>query len=143
MISNVELQKAVIAKLKANADLVNWLTARSANDEIRETSWQGTVFTYPAVRADVGTQVPGEITSKCYLTTGEIPFTVLSFSESDSSQQADELASLVNIALVGTRLSGTGFGSLSIQSDGLTHAVRTGERLWRAVGLYRMQVYET
>lgn len=143
MISNVAIQTAIIAQLKANTALVNWLTALSAGNEIRETNWQGTTFTYPAVRAAAGNQQPGPETSKCYLTTGETPFTVVSFSEHDSSQQADDLAALVNAALVGKRISGTGFRSLAIMSDGLTHAVRTTERLWRAVGLYRMQIYET
>ena len=143
MIANNNIQAAIIAKLKANTALTDWLTARSAGSEIRETSWQGAAFTYPAVRASVGTQQPGPDTSHCYLTTGEVPFTVLCFSESDSSQQADVLAGLVNAALIGQRLSGTGFRSLAIQSDGLTHAVRTGERVWRAVGLFRMQIYET
>ena len=143
MISNVEIQKALIAQLKADTDLVAWLTALSAGNEIRETNWQGATFSYPAVRAAVGSQLPGPNASKCYLTTGETPFTIVSLSESDSSQQADELANLVNAALVGKRITGTGFGSLSIMSDGLSHAVRTTERLWRAVGLYRMQIYET
>ena len=143
VISNVEIQKALIAQLKADTDLVAWLTALSAGSEIRETNWQGAEFSYPAVRAAIGNQQPGPDTSKCYLTTGEVPFTVVSFSESDSSQQADELANLVNAALVGKRITGDGLGSLAIMSDGLTHAVRTNERLWRAVGLYRMQIYET
>lgn len=143
MISNELFQAAVVAKLKANTALVNWLTALSAGNEIRETSWQGATFTYPAVRVEAGNQLPGPQTSVCYLTTGEITFTVQSFSESDSSKQADELAGMVNNALMGTRLNGTGFNSLSIQSDGLTHAARTAERVWRSVGLYRVQIYET
>jgi hypothetical protein len=143
MIANSTIQAAIVAKLKADTTLTDWLTARSAGNEIRESNWQGAAFTYPAVRASVGTQQPGPDTSKCYLTRGEVPFTVLCFSESDSSQQADTLADLVNTVLLGQRLSGTGFRSLAIQSDGLTHAVRSAERVWRAVGLYRMQIYET
>lgn len=143
MIANNLVQAAIITALKANTTLTDWLTARSAGDEIRETSWAGVTFSYPAVRVQIGTQAPGPVNSTCYLSTGEIPFTVLSFSESDSSQQADTLAGLVNAALIGSRISGTGFRSLVIQSDGLTHATRTAERTWRAIGLYRMQIYET
>lgn len=143
MIANNTIQAAIVAKLKANTALVNYLTAKSAGSEIRESSWQGAAFTYPAVRVESGTQQPGPDTSICYLTTGETPFTVLCFSEGDSSQEADELAALVNAALMGQRISGTGFASLLIQSDGLTHAARTAERVWRAIGLYRMQIYET
>ena len=92
MIANNNIQAAIITKLKADTDLVAWLTARSASNEIRESNWQGAAFTYPAVRVQTGTQQPGPDTSHCYLTTSEIPFTVLCFSESDSSQQADILA---------------------------------------------------
>lgn len=142
MVSNDVFQAAVIAKLKANAALVAWLTARSAGNEIRESRWQGTVFVYPNVRVDVGTQNPlGD--GPCYLTNGEATFSCLSFSEGDSSKEADVLAGLVNAALVGKRLSGTGFKSLVIKSDGLTSASRTGERVWRAVGLYRVTINES
>ena len=143
MIANNIIQAAIIAHLKANSALVTWLTNLSAGNEIRETNYQGALFTYPAVRAEVGSPLPGPDTSVCYLTTGEVPFTVACFSESDSSKQADILAGLVNAALVGTRINGTGFKSLIIKSDGLTHAARTAERVWRAVVLARMQIYET
>lgn len=143
MISTQLIQAAIVAHLKADATLTSWLTTRSASDEIRETSWQGATFTYPAVRVETGSQLPGPLTSVCYLTTGEVPFTTLAFGESDSSKQSDTLAGLVNAALIGKRVNGTGFKSMVIQSDGLTHAIRTAERVWRSVGLYRMQIYET
>lgn len=141
MVSNEVFQAAVIAKLKANTTLTSWLTARGAGSEIRENQWQGAAFVYPAVRIDVGTQTPiGD--GPCYLENSEVTFTVLSFSESDSSKEADVLAGLVNLALVGKQLSGTGVKSLVIKSDGLTSASRTGERTWRAAGLYRVTIYE-
>jgi len=143
MISPELIQAAIISHLKADTNLIAWLTARSVANEIREANWQGAAFSYPAVRAEAGSQLPGPPTSVCYLTTGEVTFTVQSFDESDSSKETDVLAGLVNTALVGTRINGTGFNSLAIQSDGLTHATRTAERVWRAVGLYRMQIYET
>lgn len=143
MIANNLIQAAIIAELKADSALVDWLTAESAADEIRETQWQGAAFVYPAVRVAAGTQLPDGPTSHCYPTNGETTFTVLSFAEDDSSQNADILAGLVNDALLGKRLSGTGFKSLSIMSNGLSHAIRTGERVWQANGLYRMYIYET
>ncbi len=120
-----------------------WLTAQSAGDEIREAQWQGAAFVYPAVRVEVGSQTPESETSHCYETNGIVPFTVLSFTEDDSSQNVDILASLVNTAIFGKRISGTGFAGLAIRSDGLSHATRTGERTWRAIGLYRMYIYGT
>lgn len=143
MISNDVIQASVIARLKANTALVDWLTDRSAGNEIRESSWQGAEFVFPAVRVELGTQVPEDITSVCYLTNGTMPFTVFSFTEDDSSRNANILAGLVNQVLIGNRLSGTGFRSLLIESDGLTGAQRTVDNLWRAVGLYRAYVFET
>ncbi len=143
MIANNVIQAAIIAALKADTDLIAWLTAQSAGDEVRETQWQGAAFVYPAVRVEVGSQTPEIETSSCYETNGTAFFSILSFTEDDSSQSADILADLVNEAIFGKRISGTGFASLSIRSDGLTHASRTGERTWRAMGLYRMYIYGT
>ena len=143
MIGNDLIQAAIVAKLKADTALVAWLTALSAGDEIRETQWQGTQFTYPAVRASVGDQLPDAGMGTCYLTSGEFTFTVYSYSESDSSRQADQLAALVNDALAGKRLSGTGFATMSIKCDGMAHATRMAERVWGAANIYRANLYET
>lgn len=143
MIANNTIQAAIISHLKANANLVAYLTAQAATNEIREMEWQAAQFVYPSIRVGVGTQTPDGSTSVCYATNGEATFTVASFGEGDSSYQADELAGLVNDALIGTQITGSGFKSTVVQSDGLTHASRTGERVWRAVGLYRMYIYET
>ena len=143
MIGNDAIQAAIIAKLKANTALVAWLTALSAGDEIRETQWQGTVFAYPAVRASVGNQLPDAGMGTCYLSSGEFTFTVYSYSESDSSMQADQLAKLVNDALIGARLSGTGFATMSIKCEGMPHATRQAERVWSAANVYRANLYET
>lgn len=140
MISNDLIQAALIAKLKADTALVAWLTAESAANEIREIQWQGAQFVYPAVRAGAGSQLPGG-NGPCYTTTGQTPFSVLAFAEDDSSQNADILAGLVEDALLGKKLTGTGFSSGPILSDGLVHATRTGERVWQAVFLGRMQLY--
>ncbi len=140
MIASDDLQASIITRLKANTALIAFLTTYAAQNEVRETQWQGAAFVYPAVRVSIGTQNPiGD--GVCYLTNSEVTFTVHSFSESDSSQQADDLAGLVNTALMGGRLAGTGFGSLVIQSDGLVHAVRTVGRVWQAQGLYRTFIY--
>jgi hypothetical protein len=143
MIGNDAIQAAIVALLKANTALTDWLTDRSAGDEIRETQWQGTEFSYPAVRVSVNAQYPGETTSKCFLENGYFTFVVMSFSEHDSSQQCDQLAKLVDDALAGRRLSGTGWGSLSIQPSEALHAARTGERLWEASNDYLGRLYST
>lgn len=142
MIANNVIQAAVITHLKADVSLTAYLTAQAAANEIREMEWQAAQFVYPSVRVGIGTQTPDSPTSVCYTQNGEVTFTVVCFGEGDSSYQADELAGLVNDALIGNRITGTGFGSMLVQVDGLTHATRTGERVWRTVGLYRMMIYE-
>ena len=140
MLSNDLVQAAVITKLKANATLVAFLTAASAADEIREAQWQGRDFVYPAVRIQIGTQEPGG-NGPCYTTTGQTAFSILCFSEHDSSEQADQLAGLVDDALLGLHISGSGFKTGPVLSDGQVKAVRTGERVWMATFLGRMQLY--
>lgn len=140
MLSNDLIQAAIITKLKADTALVAFLTAASAANEIREAQWQGREFVYPAVRVTVGTQLAGG-NGPCYTTTGQTPFTIYCYSEQDSSQQADQLAGLVDDALLGLHLSGTGFRTGPVLSDGLIKAIRTGERVWQATFLGRMQLY--
>lgn len=140
MIRNDLIQAAIVAKLKANTTLVNWLTARSAGSEIREATWQGRDFVYPCVRVQVGTQEP-DGNGPCYTTNGSTTFTLFSYSEHDSSQECDELAGVANAALLGLHIAGTGFTTGPVLSDALIKATRTGERVWESVGLYRMQVY--
>jgi len=141
MVGNDVVQAALVAALKANTALTTWLAARSTAGEIREAQYQGTQFSYPAVRVAVGDQVP--VGDTCYTTRAEVTFETWCYSEHDSSQQCDQLAKLVADALLGKRISGTGFASLVILCDSFPHAVRTGERLWEAFALWRMEIYET
>lgn len=140
MISNDLVQAAIISRLQADAALIAWLTAEGAVSEIREAQWQGRTFVYPAVRVQVGTQLAGG-NGPCYTTTGETAFTIYCFGEDDSSRLADQLAGLVDDALLGRHLSGSGFSTGPVLSDGLIKAVRTGERVWQATFLGRMQLY--
>lgn len=140
MVSNELVQAAIISKLKANTTLTDFLGGATA---IKELQFQGANFAYPAVRASIGTQQPLGVEESCYETTGEITFSVISFSENDSSRQCDELAGLVYSALKGSQLSGTGFRTLRTQVDSITKSVRIGLRLWQSVGLYRARIYET
>lgn len=143
MISSELIQAAIVAKLKANTTLVNWLTALGATSEIREVDWQGSSFVYPNVRVQIGTEVPDGNLGVCQTTRSEIPFTIYSFSESNSSRQADTLAGLVNAAIFGQYFNGTGWRSMIVNSDGIIKAIRTGQRVWQATGLYRAKLYET
>lgn len=137
MIDNNLIQAALISKLKADTNLIAFLAQYNASDEIREASYQGTVFAYPNVRIELGTQIEtGE--PPCY---SEIPFTVYCHSEENSSKQANELAGFVNDALIRKNFSGTGFTSGRIITDGTISARRTTERIWQAVCQFRCNIY--
>jgi len=140
MIRNDLVQKGVISKLKADVSLITWLTTLAAQNEIREAQWQGRTFVYPAVRIQVGTQTEiGDppCFSKCN-------FTVYSFTEKDSSQQADELSNLIDVALIRKKLSpgsGDGFTTGIVIAEGSVKATRRGERIWQAVNTYSVNLY--
>lgn len=137
MIDNDLIQAAIVAKLKADTPLVNWLTALGAGSEIREAQFQSREFLYPNVRVEVGTQIE-EGNPPCYST---IPFTVYSYSEKDSSREANQLAGYVNDAILRKAVYGSGWISGIIITDGSIAARRVSERVWQAVNLYRMNIY--
>ena len=137
MIDNDLIQAAIVAKLKANTALVNYLTGFGAGGEIRESQFQSSSFTYPNVRVELGTQSE-EGNPPCYST---IPFTVYSYSEKDSSREANQLAGYVNDAILRKSVSDSGWKSGIIMTDGAIAARRVSERVWQAVNLYRMNVY--
>lgn len=137
MIDNDLIQAAIVAKLKANAALVAYLTQQGAGGEIREAQYQARQFLFPAVRVELGTQIE-EGNPPCYST---LSFTVYAYSEENSSQEANELAGLVTRALLRNNVTGSGWHSQLIISDGNIAARRTKERVWQAVNLYRMNVY--
>lgn len=137
MIDNDQLQAALVAKLKANSALTTWLGQRSTAGEIREGQFQGREFQYPAVRVELGIQTE-EGNPPCYST---LAFTVYSYSEKNSSQEANQLAGLVSDALLRKNVTGSGWHSQLIIADSQVAARRTRERVWQAVNLYRMNVY--
>lgn len=137
MISPELVQAAIISHLKADTPLINWLTARSAASEIRENQWQGVSFSYPAVRVDLLPQTePGN--PPCY---SQQLFNVYGFTEGDSSKEGAILIGLIDTALLRKNMSGTGFITGIIISNGAIAPIRTGERVWQATGQYQMNLY--
>jgi hypothetical protein len=137
MISPELVQAGIITKLKADAALIAWLTARSASSEIRENQWQGRQFVYPAIRVDLLPQTePGN--PPCYSQT---LFNVFAFAEGDSSKDCGVLAGLVDSALIRKKFSGTGYGSGLVITLGSVPPIRTAERVWQALGQYQTNLY--
>lgn len=137
MIRNDLIQAGLITKLKANTALTSFLTTAGAPDDIREAWFQGREFLYPNVRVELGTQTE-EGNPPCF---SGLPFTIYCHSENDSSQEANELAGLVNVALIRKVFTGTGFRSGIIQTSGSIAAIRASEQIWQAVNQYITNIY--
>lgn len=137
MIRNDLIQAGIVSQLLADTALTSFLTTAGATGEIREAQFQGREFLYPNVRVELGTQTE-DGDPPCF---SGLPFTIYCHSENDSSQEANELAGLVNDALIRKVFTGTGFRSGIIQADGAISAIRATERIWQAVNQYITNIY--
>lgn len=137
MIDDNDIQAAIVAKLKANAPLIAFLTQFSTQAEIREAAWQGREFLYPAVRVEVTQNRPIGNTP-CY---SQATITIYYYSEYDSSKQVNQLAGLGNDTLFEKQLDGTGWYSGIIQLDNRIGGRRQSERVWQATELYRANIF--
>lgn len=137
MISPELVQAGIVAHLKADSALIAFLTARSAQNEIRENQWQGRSFSYPALRVDLLTQTePGN--PPCYSQTA---FNVFCFTEDNSSKECGVLAGLLNESLIRKKFSGTGYISGLVTTLGMVPPLRTTERVWQALGQFQANLY--
>jgi len=126
--SNNEIQAALVAKLKAETTV---LAELSDTDEIRENQWQGTEFSYPAIRVRMISNVPLK-NSDCDQTSIGVGFQV--FSEDASSMQADEIAGIINAALHDKPFSQSGL-LIALRTDDLIPAIRSNMRTWKSEAL--------
>ena len=129
MISNALIQKALIARLKADSGVTAIL---NGDEEVREGQWQGRTFVYPNVRVAIGNQAPRVEMEPCEWSV--LTFSILCMSEERSSLEADNLANAVNEALNEKAWDEAtdGFRFHKIRSAGLQSATRMSERIWRA-----------
>ena len=123
--SNNEIQAALLVKLKAEATI---LAELSDTDEIRENQWQGTEFSYPAIRIRMISNNPLK-NSDCDQTNISVGFQV--FSEDASSMQADEIAGIINTALHDKPFSQSGL-LIALRTDDLIPAIRSNMRTWKS-----------
>ena len=131
MRSNDEIQAALIAHLKANANIVASLGVPGA-DEIREDQWQSDQFVYQNIRVRLIDNAP---LGTCNMSRIEVSFMV--YSEEQSSQQADNIAGIINDELRDTSFTSNGiaFSSTIIR---LVPAIRQDTLTWRAEAIFRM-----
>lgn len=135
MVSPNLFQASVIARLKATTTLT------VVTNDIRESQFQGRDITYPLVRVRIGFQQPREA-GECRLTKSVVSFTVSAFSSKDSSEQCAQLIGLIENALFGALLSGTGFRTLRVNARGVLAPYRDTIRTWRSDSHYWVHVYE-
>ena len=131
MIDNDDIQAGLIAKLKASTTIVALLVSGTS---IKEDQWQGTTFVYPAVRVDLGMQLP-----RANCDGAEVTFSILCYSEDASSQEADELAGTVNEQLHRKAFTSSSI-RYSIYSQGLIPAIREDDRTWRSEATFHATV---
>ena len=125
MITNNEIQAALISKLLANTTVIAELDDA---EEIRENEWQGTAFSYPNIRVRMISNDPLENTS-CTQTKVSIGFQV--FSEDASSQQADTIAGIIMNALHDKPFSQDGL-LIALRMNDLIPAIRSNMRTWKS-----------
>ena len=125
MISNNEIQEALTTKLQAET-LV--LAELSDTDEIRENQWQGTTFSYPAIRINMIRNHPLE-NSDCNQTNISVGLQV--FSEDASSMQADRIAGIIQDELHDKPFSQGGL-LIALWTDDLIPATRSNMRTWKS-----------
>lgn len=122
-LNNVQIQSALIAYLKATTTLTAVVTAA----EIRENQWQGTEYIYPNVRVKLQDNRPGEVNcdvSNCM-------FSILIFSQLDSSIQAEQIAGIIDVALHARSFSSNNI-RFSLWRMNLIPAIRIDARTWRS-----------
>lgn len=116
MITNSQVQKAWISRLKANANITTVVPA----DEIREYKWKGTNFTYPNIRVRMGLLTPQVEASTCQVFHSLV--SILVSSEQKSSKQADDIAGVIATEFWGKNFTSEGIKFIKVSLESLAPA---------------------
>ena len=142
MVKTELLQKTIINALKADAALIAVL---GTTGQVKESQWQGTIFTYPAVRVDIDPQTPiGNGID--HLKLSDCYWRVRVYSEQDSSHQCNQLAGLTFDALFNKQFTGTDTAGadylrlIRVDIIDIGRTLRIAERLWMAESTFYSQV---
>lgn len=126
MLSNDEIQAAIIAKLKGNANIVAELASSA---EIKEDQYQGTGFVYPGIRVKLNSNEPLTQDENCHHT--RIGLDILVFTEDDSSLESDRIAGIIHDELHSKQFTINGI-AISLRTTNLVPAIRSDIRTWRS-----------
>ncbi len=104
-------------------------------EEIREDSWTGSNFRYPAYRISVVNIGPYNSNGECRPFIFDVLFTVYCFAEDASSKSCAHLAGIAASNLMGKRLSSdkiTPVTRIDIPANGIVMPIPEMERFWRS-----------
>lgn len=144
MISEDLIQKAILTKLKADATLITLIG--SANN-IKESQWQGTTFSYPAIRVGSIRQSPVGNTGNSRTRLSNILFAVESFSEDASSKEVKQINNRVYTVLFDTEIYGLNdsnvhtFNILKIDLISSGESMRLQDDLWYQQSNFTSEVH--
>lgn len=144
MISHASFQEQVIDELQAFGDLTIIVPA----DQVKESQYQATEFTYPGVRVDVRTQIP-EGNAPCRRSISIQNFAVTAHSEADSSLECEQICFQIVEALFGAQLEdttpsqGPTWRTETVNLVQVNAPRRLTERTWRGEVIFRCRVKET
>jgi hypothetical protein len=136
MVSPVLVQAAAVAKLLADTALI------AVTTDIREANAQLDDFAYPNVRVKLMSQAP-VTNGNCHTRLSDLVLEILSFSETPSSQECQNVLFLAHQALFGQLLTDTTWRSVRLDSEGGPEGpVRVSPRVWRARAALFARLYE-
>lgn len=137
MISDHEIQEDMITLLQGEATVTDLLHSA---EEVREHQYMGKAYRAPALRIHIAANVPHIPRQQCDHST--VNFSVLCYTEEDSSKRVRILAKAVNNFLHRKDISGNGYHAW-VYSTGLgtPEVVGSEPTLWRVTCAYFMNVY--
>jgi len=127
MISNELIQSALISK--ANGDTVI-VASPLVSGSVREFNFQGTDFSYPAVRLQIESQI--DVADTNVHCPSQVDFSWYVFSEKASSLEANSIAGRLVSELRGLSFSQNNIKFVKIRVLENIPAIREDERTWRA-----------
>ena len=126
-----QVRTAIIAKMKANATI---LATLDDTDEIRESSWNGTQFSYPNYRVRINRITKYQ---DCYQ---ELDASIFCYSEEQSSQEAEEMAGTVANELDEQSFTQSGIRFTEIEVD-IIPAIKETNLEWRSEVIIRSTIH--
>lgn len=130
MISPNTVQEGIVTRLKGKASVIELLSSAS---DVKEDQWQGTTFSYPAIRVRLDNVNP---ILDC--NTTEVLGAILVFSEDASSKEANNIAYAV-MSELDKSFTSAGYRYVS-NVRGIIPAIRQDDRTWRSEVLFRMMI---